>query len=109
MLEKFLKDYLGAEERINEKGIKEKINLNKNQDLAYIRSQFKRELTKVKPGIIRLINNKLEGTTIDLKASCVKELDVKVLEDRNKILSLINGWIAEEKRLGNQPMKLELI
>lgn len=31
MLEKFLNEYLGIEERVNERGIKEKINLNKNK------------------------------------------------------------------------------
>jgi len=109
MLEKFLNEYLGIEERVNETGIKEKINLNKNQDLAFIRSQFKRKLVKSNPKTIRLINNRLEGTTISLECSCNKPLDVRVLEDRNKILSLISGWIAEENRLGNTPMKLELI
>ena len=109
MLEKFLSECLEIEERINERGIREKINFNKYQDLAYIRSQFKRELIKAQPRIIRLINNRLECTAIDLKASCIKELDVKRLEDREKILSFISGWIAEEKRLGNKPMKLKLI
>ncbi len=109
MLEKFLNEYLGIEERVNERGIKEKINLNKNQDLAFIRSQFKRRLVTSNPKTIRLINNRLEGTTISLECSCNKPLDVRVLEDRNKILSLISGWITEESKLGNTPMKIELI
>lgn len=109
MLEKLLKSYLEIETRTNSKGIEEKISLNSRKDLAYIRSQFKRQLIKANPKEIRMLNNYYQATVLNLKCSCLDPLNVTVLKDREKILIIITNWIAEEKRVGNEPMKLELI
>ena len=113
MLEKLLANFLNLKYREDfrehNKGNIIPINCDLSFDKAYIKCMFKRKILELKPKEIILVNDKMDRTRINLNTTFKTPLDLTLIADRNKILTLIDNWIEEEKNQVHMPSHIELI
>lgn len=101
-----LANFLNIEDRkdfrTHNKGNLIKINLDNKTDIAYIRKEFKRFLLTCKNSNMVIATNRLENYRYNLK-----ELNFKNLDDRNKLIKVIDNCINHILQEGEHPTSLK--